>query len=78
MDDTDLLRLSGVSGGTIAIVLIVYRILKSVIGKKLISNCCGKKMEVGIDVQNTTPHTDVVLEIKNPLKGDETRNHPPH
>lgn len=78
MDDTDLLRLSGVSGGTIAIVLIVYRILKSVIGKKLISNCCGKKMEVGIDVQNTTPHTDVVLEIKNPLKGDETRNNPPH
>jgi hypothetical protein len=75
MDDSDLLRLSGVSGGTVALVLIVYRILKSVIGKKLISNCCGNKMEVGIDVQNSTPHTDVVLEIKNPLKGDEARNH---
>lgn len=67
MDDSDLLKLSGVSGGTIAIILLVYKILKSVIGKKVVSNCCGKKLEVGLDVQATTPQADVCLEIKNPL-----------
>jgi len=68
MDDSDLLKLSGVSGGTVAIILIVYRVLKSVIGKKVVSNCCGKKLEVGLDVQATTPQADVCLEIKtNPM-----------
>jgi len=54
--DEQLLKMSGASAGTIAIVIIVYKILKSVLGKKIISNCCGKKMEVGIDVQPSTPN----------------------
>jgi hypothetical protein len=77
MDDSDLLKLSGVSGGTVAIILLVYKILKSVIGKKLVSNCCGKKLEVGLDVQATTPQADVCLEIKNPIgKIDSGAHHP--
>lgn len=54
--DEQLLKMSGASAGTIAVVIIVYKILKSVLGKKIISNCCGKKMEVGIDVQPSTPN----------------------
>lgn len=73
MDDADLMKLSGASAGTVAIVLLVYRILKSVLGKKLISNCCGKKMEVAIDVQQTTPREHQTIEIKNPLKVDVAR-----
>jgi len=53
--DTDLLAMSGASAGTIAIVLLVYKVLKSVVGKKLISNCCGRKGELGLDIQPTTP-----------------------
>jgi hypothetical protein len=75
MDDSDLLKLSGVSGGTIAIILLVYKILKSVMGKKLVSNCCGRKMEVGIDVQDSTPKKDVCLEIKNPMIVDDKPIH---
>jgi hypothetical protein len=56
MADEEILKMSGASAGTIAIVLIIYRILKTVVGKKLISNCCGKKLEVGIDVQPSTPN----------------------
>ena len=74
MDDSDLMKLSGASAGTVAIVLLVYRILKSVIGKKLISNCCGKKMEVGLDVQKTTPREEHILEIKIPLRVDGSTN----
>jgi hypothetical protein len=67
MDDADLMKLSGASAGTVAIVLLFYRIFKSVLGKKLVSNCCGKKMEVGIDVQASTPRQDTSIEIKNPI-----------
>ena len=69
MDDTDILRLSGASAGTVAIVLVVYRILKSVVGKRFISTCCGRKQEVGLDVRDAkTPTPEpVVIEIKNPM-----------
>lgn len=63
-----MLKLAGVSSSSIAIVLIVYRILKSIQGKKLVSSCCGKKMEVGIDVAPMTPQQDpVILQMNNPM-----------
>jgi hypothetical protein len=69
MDDTDLLKMSGASAGTVAIILLIYRVLKSVLGKRFISHCCGKKMEVGIDVkEGVTPKEEVKIEIKtNPM-----------
>ena len=54
MDDAELFKMSGASAGTIAIVLLAYRIFKSVLGKRLVSNCCGRKMEVGIDIKDAT------------------------
>ena len=73
MDDTELLKMSGASAGTIAIILLVYKILKSMIGKRFISKCCDKKIEVGLDIKET-PNTPVVVEIKNPmLKENELR-----
>lgn len=67
--DEELLKMSGASAGTIAIVLVVYKILKGVLGKRLVSNCCGKKLEVGLEVKDSipTPKEEVCLEIKNPL-----------
>lgn len=65
MEDSDVLKFSGASAGTVAIILLVYRILKSLLGKKLVSNCCGNKIEVGIDVQDSTPKEEHILEIKN-------------
>jgi len=66
MDDT-LLMNAGLSTTGVAILLIVYKLMKSIQGKKLISNCCGKKLEVGIDVQEMTPRQIV---IDNPMKKD--------
>ena len=48
--EEDLLKMSGVSAGSIAIVLLIYRILKSMKGKRFISVCCQQKMDVGFDV----------------------------
>lgn len=75
MDTAELFKMSGASAGTIAIVLLLYKIFKSVVGKRLISNCCGKKLEVGIDVrETTTPKPDETkIEIKtNPMVDGQT------
>lgn len=54
MDFTTMLEMAGVSTTGVAIVLIVYRLMKSLRGKKLVSSCCGAKMEAGFDVQEMT------------------------
>jgi hypothetical protein len=64
MDD-NLLMSAGLSTTGVAIILIVYRLLKSIQGKKLVSNCCGRKIELGMDVQEMTPKEVV---IQNPMK----------
>ena len=56
MDDLTLLKSAGVSTTTIVIVFAIYKLFKSVLGKKLVSSCCGRKMEVGIDVKPMTPN----------------------
>jgi len=55
MDDTDLLKMAGLSTSGMAILLIVWRVLKSVQGKKFVSTCCGRKGEMGVDVVAMTP-----------------------
>lgn len=79
MDD-ELLKMSGASAGTIAIVLLVYKIFKATLGKRLISNCCGTKLEVGLDIKDSvpTPKEDVCVEIKNPIhsQNDAPQLHP--
>lgn len=63
------MKMAGVSTTGVAIVLIVYRLLKHIQGKKLISSCCGKKLEVGIAVAPMTPKEEcpVVIQVKNPM-----------
>lgn len=66
MDETELLKMAGLSTTGMAILLIVYRVAKSIVGKKLVSSCCGKRMEVGFDVATMTPND--ALTIENPMK----------
>lgn len=65
MDDTTLFKTAGISTTGVAIILILYRLLKTIQGKRLVSTCCGKKLEVGITVEEITPKQIV---IQNPLK----------
>jgi hypothetical protein len=48
--DEDLLKMSGVSAGSIAVLLLIYRILKELKGKRFISVCCQRKIDIGFDV----------------------------
>jgi hypothetical protein len=45
----------GISGGVAGIIALIGGILLKVNHKRCRSNCCGKKMEVELDVENTTP-----------------------
>lgn len=55
MEGSDLLAMSGLSAGTITIVLIVYRTLKYLKGKRFVSSCCGHKGDIGFDVKDMAP-----------------------
>lgn len=64
MEESDLLKLAGVSTTGVAIVLILYRVGKSLLGKKLVSHCCGKRFDVGIDVADMKSSS---FKIENPM-----------
>jgi hypothetical protein len=66
MEDTDLLKLSGMSAGTLTVILIVYRVLKSMNGKRFISQCCSKRYDVGFTVKDLD--SDTPEHTQNPLK----------
>lgn len=58
MEDTDLLKMAGLSTSGVAILLVAWRFVKSLQGKKLVSSCCGHKGEMGMVVVNMTPLPD--------------------
>lgn len=57
-----LLQQSGMSAGLIALILVIYRVLKTINGKRVVSQCCGKKTEIGFTVENMSP-----IVIQNPM-----------
>ena len=57
MDSTQMTALVGTStGGTVLTVL--YFLYKTLVGKKIRSNCCGRTVEVGFTVEEMSPKTD--------------------
>jgi hypothetical protein len=77
METTAMFELAGLSTSGVAIVLIAYRVWKTLLGKKLVSNCCGQRLELGMDVQTMTPSATV--DTVNPLhlaKSEETQVSP--
>lgn len=55
MDDTDLLKMAGVSSSGLAVIFLLYRVWKMIRGRRLISTCCGRRLEIGIDTQSMSP-----------------------
>lgn len=78
MEESDLLKMAGVSSTGVAIVLLVYRILKTVQGKTFISKCCGRKMDIGFTVrEGDTPRvTDNPMIITVKQSPDREDGHP--
>jgi len=69
--DNNSLTTAGVSAALTAAVGILYKIYMVVNHKRVRSNCCGKKLEASIDIENTTPpEINVPREnfIQNPMQ----------
>jgi len=49
--DANLLASAGVSSSSIIGLYVAYKIFLSIKGRRLVSDCCGKKLEVGVDVR---------------------------
>jgi len=49
------LATAGLSTGSIVAIGLAYKIWKSIKGKKFVSDCCGLKGEVGVDVRDMSP-----------------------
>ena len=62
--EANYLASAGVGSSTIAVLFLAYKVFKKLEGHKLVSNCCGKKTEVGFAVEDMSPsHPE---ETKNP------------
>ena len=53
--DAALLASAGVSTTTMAILFLTYKAFMMMKGHRLVSDCCGKKGEVGFDVREMPP-----------------------
>lgn len=53
--ETSLLASAGVSTTTMAVLFLAYKAFMSMKGHRLVSDCCGKKGEVGFDVRDMPP-----------------------
>ena len=48
--DSNILATAGISTSGVAILLIVYKIVQAVVNKKIVSSCCGRRVEMGVAV----------------------------
>ena len=67
--------MAGVSTSGLAMILIVYRVVKILKGKRFVSSCCGKRMEMGMDVEEITPKA-IVIQNPLPVRRSETTGVP--
>ena len=70
--DANLLASAGVSSSSIIGLYVAYKLFQSIKGRKLVSDCCGKKLELGVDVREMVvtptehPETQRDLEAGHP------------
>jgi hypothetical protein len=53
--DASLLASAGVSTTTMAVLFIAYKVFQAIRGHRLVSDCCGRRGEVGFDVRDMPP-----------------------
>lgn len=76
MDLSTALSGAGVSAGSIALLYVVWNLVKSLNHKKLKSNCCGRESVVAIDVVDTSPISKDNPLVQQPLRVDTQKEIP--
>lgn len=65
-----MLTTGGISSVGVAIIMIIYKVLKNMNNKRYMSSCCGKKAEVVIAVNEITEE-----EKKTPVPSPSLKSH---
>jgi len=70
--DNNTLSTAGLATTFTVIAGILYKIYMAINHKRIRSNCCGKKLEASLDIENTTPphehQNDQVVEPVQPVQ----------
>jgi hypothetical protein len=61
--DQSILIQAGASATTVTILFVLAYVYKMVNHKRLRSNCCGQRLDVSVDIDNTTP---IDVKTQNP------------
>jgi hypothetical protein len=69
--DANLLASAGVGSSTIAILFIASKIFKAIKGQRLVSDCCGRRGEVGFDVREMPQSPPIESQSHPPLPPSE-------
>ena len=71
--DTNLLTSAGVSTTTFIVCMLLWKAWTSIKGRRLVSDCCGRWYEVGVDVREMgdTPIT-VLVDVEKPLLSQQS------
>ena len=64
---------AGVSTGSIAVLYIIYKVFNAIRGHRLISDCCGKFYEIGVDVRDMPPTPPAPGEKQTHLLSSQTK-----
>ena len=70
--DTNVLAGGGVGASIIVIIGIIYKLINH---KKLVSKCCGRSIDMSLDIGDTTPQ-DVKIKIREPKTPKATADVP--
>lgn len=72
MDTTDLLSTAGLTTTGVAILAILYKAWGFIKGRRLVSDCCGKRMSIGVSTETITPShsTGVLVESHHEVAGE--------
>ena len=71
--DVAALQTAGLSSGSIVVLFILYRLWKASVGHRIVSDCCGRRLELGLAVRDMPATPDTKLEnIKAPATVDAT------
>ena len=61
--DTTALTTAGISTSGVAIIFILYKVVKAIVNKKIVSSCCGQKMEMGVAVSDMKAESPVATAV---------------
>ena len=65
------LQTAGLSSGSIVVLFILYRLWAASVGHRIVSDCCGRRLEVGVAVRDMPATPESNLEkIKAPATVD--------